>query len=111
MSEAKELWNQVERLITEDSAQRLQVLFISYAHFQAKSMAQYLDLADKLFFYRKERFQERFLDDLIALVNTVVTEIILKSENKVKLLLVYWLFKSLGFWPNLEQVDRSILQI
>uniref|UniRef100_A0A7M5X2J4 Dedicator of cytokinesis protein 7 n=2 Tax=Clytia hemisphaerica TaxID=252671 RepID=A0A7M5X2J4_9CNID len=54
-----------------------------YFTIMAKSMAQYLDLADKLFFYRKERFQERFLDDLIALVNTVVTEIIHKSENKM----------------------------
>lgn len=44
-------------------------------------MAQYLDLADKLFWNRKERFHERFLDDLIALVNTVINEIILKNEK------------------------------
>lgn len=53
-------------------------------------MAQYLDLADKLFFNRKERFQDRFLDDIVALVTTVTAEIIHKQTEKVSLL-VAWL--------------------
>ena len=52
-------------------------------------MAQYLDLADKLFWNRKERFNERFLDDLIALVTTVIAEIINKHEKVIILTCFY----------------------
>ena len=50
-------------------------------NFQAKSMAQYLDIADKLFWSRKERFHERFLDDVLALVHTVTSEIVSKHDR------------------------------
>ena len=51
-------------------------------------MAQYLDLADKLYFNRKERFHDRFLDDVVALVTTVTAEIINKhSEVRIFTLL------------------------
>ena len=44
-------------------------------------MAQYLDAADKFFYPRKERFPERYLDDISALVNAVTTEIVNKQER------------------------------
>eukprot|EP00794_Sanderia_malayensis_P007879 gene7879-8730_t len=47
---------------------------------QVKSMAQYLENADKFFFPRKERFHERYFDDVSALVNTVTAEIIKKQD-------------------------------
>ena len=49
-------------------------------------MAQYLDLADRLFWSRKERFHERFLDDIAALVTSITTEII---RDKVGHVLVF----------------------
>ncbi|XP_057299405.1 dedicator of cytokinesis protein 7-like isoform X1 [Hydractinia symbiolongicarpus] len=55
-----------------------------YFDIMAKSMAQYLDIADKLFWSRKERFHERFLDDVIALVNTVTAEIIKKQDKQFR---------------------------
>ncbi|XP_065674534.1 dedicator of cytokinesis protein 7 isoform X2 [Hydra vulgaris] len=47
-----------------------------YFDIMAKSMAQYLDLADRLFWSRKERFHERFLDDVVGLVTMITSEII-----------------------------------
>ena len=44
-------------------------------------MAQYLETADKFFYPRKERFHERYLDDVSALVNSVTLEIIRKQEK------------------------------
>ena len=46
-------------------------------------MAQYLENADKFFYPRKERFHERYLDDVSALVNTVTQEIIKKQDMVV----------------------------
>ena len=44
-------------------------------------MAQYLDMADKLFFARKERFPERFSDDITDLIKAVTQEIITKQDS------------------------------
>ena len=44
-------------------------------------MAQYLENADKFFYPRKERFHERYLDDVSALVNSVTLEVIRKQER------------------------------
>ena len=43
-------------------------------------MAQYLDMADKLFFARKERFPDRFSDDINDLVKAVTQEIVSKQD-------------------------------
>ena len=57
---------------------------ILFLHFQVKSMAQYLESADKFFYPRKDRFHERYLDDVSALVHSVTLEVIRKQE-RVKL--------------------------
>ena len=44
-------------------------------------MAQYLDMADKLFFARKERFPDRFSDDVDNLVKAVTQEIVSKQDS------------------------------
>ena len=44
-------------------------------------MAQYLESADKFFYPRKDRFHERYLDDVSALVNSVTSEVIRKQEK------------------------------
>ena len=51
--------------------------------FQTKSMAQYLDIADKLFYSRKERFYGTFLEDLKKIGSTVSAEILHKGDDKV----------------------------
>ena len=58
--------------------------------FQVKSMAQYLETADKFFYPRKERFHERYLDDVSALVNSVTLEIIRKQEKVTVLFTVVY---------------------
>ena len=47
-------------------------------------MAQYLESADKFFYPRKDRFHERYLDDVSALVHSVTLEVVRKQE-RVKL--------------------------
>ena len=44
-------------------------------------MSQYLENADKFFYLRKERFHERYLDDVSALVNSVTVEVIRKQDR------------------------------
>ena len=44
-------------------------------------MSQYLENADKFFYPRKERFHERYLDDVSALVNAVTVEVVRKQER------------------------------
>lgn len=56
------------------------LLLTSKYSFQVKSMAQYLDMADKLFFARKERFPDRFSDDINDLVKAVTQEIVSKQD-------------------------------
>lgn len=80
-----------------------------YFSIMAKSMAQYLDLADKLFWNRKERFHVRFLDDIVALVTTIVTEIINKQEKHINS--SRRLNTSLAFFLNdlLSLMDRGFV--
>ena len=51
-------------------------------------MAQYLDIADKLFWSRRERFYGSFMDDLVKLGNAVSAEILHKADDKVSILLI-----------------------
>jgi len=74
-----------------------------------KSMAQYLETADKFFYPRKERFHERYLDDVSALVNSVTLEIIRKQEKNFKN--ARMLNASLGFFLNdiISLMDRGFV--
>lgn len=53
-----------------------QLLYLPFpSSFQVKSMAHHLFLSDKLETPRKQRFPDRFIDDITALVCTISAEI------------------------------------
>lgn len=71
-------------------------------------MAQHLDNTDRFFLPRKNRFPERFLDDVRALVNTTISEIVNRHKD---FSFAQDLNSSLGFflYDLLSLVDRGFV--
>ena len=71
---------------------------------QFKSMAQYLENTDKFFWIRKTRFPDQFLDDIRAMVNSTVAEIIAKLKVTIficeDILCVTWYDIEDITWPR-----------
>lgn len=56
---------------------------------QVKSMVHHLYFADKLDAPRKNRFPERFMDDIAALVSTIASDIVSRFQKVMEAIQLY----------------------
>nr|XP_033779445.1 dedicator of cytokinesis protein 6 isoform X3 [Geotrypetes seraphini] len=80
-----------------------------FLQLMTKSMSHHLYLLDKLDTSRKTRFPDRFLDDIVALVSTISTDITLRYQKDMEL--TERLNTSLAFFLNdlLSLMDRGFV--
>lgn len=86
-------------------------------HFQVKSIIHHLYFTDRLESPRKNRFPERFMDDITALVSTIAGDIVSRFQKVYHLLVLYIFFcmfsigQSYGLIPDSTPLYARSLRV